>query len=144
MFERFVDIGNFKKDLKVYQPLVESFYKLNKEDMETLKLQIKISNQTQSPTNYINDYAVYEIIGSGAFGRVYKVKKKNSHVFLAMKEIIATVTNNNNNSSAVASADLLGGGGGGGNGVDEIVNEVTIIRNNLKHPNIVRYLKTFK
>ena len=29
MFEQFVDIGNFKKDLKVYQPLVESFYKLN-------------------------------------------------------------------------------------------------------------------
>jgi serine/threonine protein kinase len=26
----------------------------------------------------------------------------------------------------------------------DIVNEVTIIRNNLKHPNIVRYLKTFK
>lgn len=26
----------------------------------------------------------------------------------------------------------------------QIVNEVTIIRNNLKHPNIVRYLKTFK
>ena len=29
MFEQFVDIGNFKKDLKIYQPLVESFYKLN-------------------------------------------------------------------------------------------------------------------
>ena len=26
----------------------------------------------------------------------------------------------------------------------DIVNEVTIIRNNLKHPNIVRYFKTFK
>ena len=29
MFEQFVDIGNFKKDLKLYQALVESFYKLN-------------------------------------------------------------------------------------------------------------------
>lgn len=29
MFEQFVDIGNFKKDLKLYQSLVESFYKLN-------------------------------------------------------------------------------------------------------------------
>ncbi len=29
MFEQFVDIGNFKKDLKLYQPLVDSFYKLN-------------------------------------------------------------------------------------------------------------------
>lgn len=29
MFEQFVDIGNYKKDLKLYQPLLESFYKLN-------------------------------------------------------------------------------------------------------------------
>ena len=29
MFEQFVDIGNFKKDLRLYQPLVDSFYKLN-------------------------------------------------------------------------------------------------------------------
>lgn len=28
MFEVFVDIGNFKKDLKLYQPLVDMFYKL--------------------------------------------------------------------------------------------------------------------
>jgi NIMA (never in mitosis gene a)-related kinase 10 len=97
--------------------------------MESLKQQIKISNQTQSPTNYINDYAVYEIIGSGAFGRVHKVKKKNSSVFLAMKEI-----NTYNLNSFKSNNSSLG----------EIVNEVTIIRNNLKHPNIVRYLKTFK
>ena len=95
--------------------------------MESLKQQIKISNQTQAPTNYINDYAVFEIIGSGAFGRVHKVKKKNSSVFLAMKEI-------NTHNLNTASYSSLG----------EIVNEVTIIRNNLKHPNIVRYLKTFK
>ena len=28
MFEQFVDIENFKKDLKMYQPLVESLNKL--------------------------------------------------------------------------------------------------------------------
>ena len=70
---------------------------------------------------------MYEIIGSGAFGRVYKVKKKNSANFLAMKEI------NTYNLSSLAEKSL-----------GEIVSEVTIIRNNLKHPNIVRYLKTFK
>ena len=87
MFEQFCDIGNFKKDLKLYQPLLEPFYKLSKEDLEIMRQQIKFCNQTQTPTNYINDYAVYEIIGSGAFGRVHKVKKKNSNYFLAMKEI---------------------------------------------------------
>lgn len=29
MFEQFVDIGNYKKDLKLYQHLLESFYKLS-------------------------------------------------------------------------------------------------------------------
>ena len=127
MFEQFVDIGNYKKDLKLYQPLLESFYKLSREELDNMRQQVKFCNQTQAPTNYINDYAVYEIIGSGAFGRVHKVKKKSSNYFLAMKEI------NTYNLSAMKDKSL-----------GEIVNEVTIIRNNLKHPNIVRYLKTFK
>ena len=92
-----------------------------------MRQQIKNCNQTQTPKNYINEYAVYEIIGSGGFGRVHKVKKKNSTNFLAMKEI--------NTFSLSSFKDKSLG---------EIVNEVTIIRNNLKHPNIVRYLKTFK
>jgi len=127
MFEQFVDIGNYKKDLAKYQPLLESFHKLSKEDYETMRQQIKFTNQTQTPTNYINDYAVYEIIGSGAFGRVHKVKKKNSNCFLAMKEISTYSLTSMKDKS-----------------LGEIVNEVTIIRNNLRHPNIVRYMKTFK
>jgi NIMA (never in mitosis gene a)-related kinase len=127
MFEQFVDVGNYKKDIKLYQPLVESFYRLGKDEANTIRAQIQSSNQIQAPKNYINEYEVYEIIGSGAFGRVHKVKKKNSSVFLAMKEI------NTFNLSSMKDKSL-----------GEIVNEVTIIRNNLKHPNIVRYLKTFK
>ena len=92
-----------------------------------MKQTIKFCNQTQTPTNYINEYAVYEMIGSGAFGRVHKVKKKNSNYFLAMKEI------HTYNLSTMKDKSL-----------GDIVNEVTIIRNNLKHPNIVRYFKTFK
>jgi hypothetical protein len=29
MFEQFVDVGNYKMDLKLYQPLADSFYKLS-------------------------------------------------------------------------------------------------------------------
>lgn len=95
--------------------------------MDVLKSQIQFCNQTQAPKNFINDYEVYEIIGSGAFGRVHKVRKKNTNTFLAMKEI------NVHNLTSMKDKSL-----------GQIVNEVTIIRNNLKHPNIVRYLKTFK
>ncbi|RNA20576.1 serine threonine- kinase Nek10, partial [Brachionus plicatilis] len=127
MFEQFLDIGNFKRELKLYHCLVDAFYKLSKEDLDVLKSQIQFCNQSQAPKNYINDYEVYEIIGSGAFGRVHKVKKKNTNSFLAMKEI------NVYNLTSMKDKSL-----------GQIVNEVTIIRNNLKHPNIVRYLKTFK
>ena len=92
-----------------------------------MKSNIRSINQTRVPSCFINDYAVYEIIGSGAFGRVHKVKKKNSNYFLAMKEI------NTFNLNALKDKSL-----------GEIVNEVTIIRKNLRHPNIVRYIKTFK
>lgn len=124
LFEPFVDIGNYKKDLKLYQPLVESFYKLTNDEMNIMRQQIQSSNHSQAPKNIINDYEVYEILGSGAFGCVHKVRKKNTNIFLAMKEINTSLS-------------LL-------KGQIEMVNEVTIIRNNLKHPNVVRYLKTFK
>lgn len=127
MLETFVDIGNYKKDLKLYQRLLELFYSLNKEEIEAMRTAIKNCNQTQAPTDYINEYAVYETIGSGAFGRVHKVKKKNSNHFYALKEI------NTYKLSGFKDKSL-----------GEIVNEVTIIRKNLRHPNIVRYLKTFQ
>jgi NIMA (never in mitosis gene a)-related kinase 10 len=92
-----------------------------------MRQQIKNCNQSQAPTTYINEYAVYEMIGSGAFGRVHKVKKKNSDYFLAMKEI------NTCSFSSLKEKNL-----------GDIVNEVSIIRNNLKHPNVVKYFKTFK
>jgi NIMA (never in mitosis gene a)-related kinase 10 len=97
------------------------------DEIEFMRQQIRNCNQSQAPTTYINEYAVYEMIGSGAFGRVHKVKKKNSDYFLAMKEI------NTCNLSLLKDKNL-----------GEIVNEVTIIRNNLKHPNVVKYFKTFK
>jgi serine/threonine protein kinase len=89
--------------------------------------QVKKCNQSQAPMQQINEYAVYEMIGVGAFGRVYKVKKNNTNEFLALKEI------NTFNFKSFKDKSL-----------SDIVNEVTIIRKNLRHPNIVKYLKTFK
>ena len=40
------------------------------------------------PLSKIKDYALMEVLGSGAFGTVYKVKKTNTgHHFLALKEV---------------------------------------------------------
>ena len=44
-------------------------------------------NQNRTPTHYIRDYAVFEHLGSGAFGSVYKVRKRGGQTFLALKEV---------------------------------------------------------
>ncbi len=119
---------------------------LKTDELETLRTQIQFINQNQAPKFYINEYAVrlvvvallintvltvclldqvYEPIGAGAFGRVFKVKKKDTNHFLAMKEINSCSSSNDKK-------------------IVDVINEVTIIRNRLKHPNIVKYLKTFK
>ena len=44
-------------------------------------------NQNRTPTHYIKDYAVFEHLGSGAFGSVYKVRKRGGQTFQALKEV---------------------------------------------------------
>ena len=41
ILEQFVDIGNFKKDLKIYQPLVESFNKITVNTKVLIKIEFR-------------------------------------------------------------------------------------------------------
>ncbi len=86
LFEQFVSIGDFKKDLKSYKLLlgsmnglsVNTFFlsanliKFNKTklllktmELEINKLQIKSINLNQAPSFYVNEFAVFECIGKG-------------------------------------------------------------------------------
>lgn len=56
-----------------------------------LKERIKSTNQQREITQYIEEYAVLEQLGSGAFGSVCKVRKRDSshsQTFYALKEVI--------------------------------------------------------
>lgn len=56
--------------------------------MEEIRINIQETNQNRSPTRHIGDYAVFELLGKGAFGSVYKVCKRTAgQTFLAMKEV---------------------------------------------------------
>jgi serine/threonine protein kinase len=56
--------------------------------IETIEKNIKAINTTGEPLSKIRDYAVMEVLGSGAFGTVYKVRKPSTdHYFLALKEV---------------------------------------------------------
>ncbi|XP_041365130.1 serine/threonine-protein kinase Nek10-like [Gigantopelta aegis] len=132
MYAKFIDIGHYNRSLSSYKPLVEMMNSLPEEEVDEIKKKVLETNQNRAPTSSIGDYAVFELLGSGAFGSVYKVKKKTAgQSFLAMKELNlhdpAFGKNANERKESVG----------------QIQSEVNIIKEQMKHPNIVRYHKTF-
>nr|XP_039262607.1 serine/threonine-protein kinase Nek10-like [Styela clava] len=135
MFQTFIDIGHYVRSQDSYQPLVDALNKLGEESLENVIENIEELNQNRKPRRFIKGiYAVMDLLGSGAFGSVYKVKKENEEKALALKEV----------------SIFVGGKEKGGKSrqkrreLDEIVRELTIIKEQLRHPNVVRYYKTFQ
>ncbi|XP_078571956.1 serine/threonine-protein kinase Nek10-like isoform X1 [Branchiostoma floridae x Branchiostoma japonicum] len=132
LFEMFIDIGHYIRDINAYKQVVDKLNSLPKDQIEVIQQRIFDTNQNKEPNTFISTYAVYELLGSGAFGNVYKVKKKDSSgTFLALKEI--NVHNPALGKTAKEKDKSIG----------DIVAEINIIREQLRHPNIVRYYKTF-
>ena len=62
--------------------------RLQENSLDEIKDNLEAINQNKTATHHIGDYAVLELLGSGAFGSVYKVRKKTAgQSFLAMKEV---------------------------------------------------------
>jgi len=54
--------------------------------VDEIQSNVACADQNKTPSRLIADYAVCEMLGSGAFGTVYKVRKHTGQSFLAMKE----------------------------------------------------------
>ncbi|XP_064613774.1 serine/threonine-protein kinase Nek10-like [Liolophura sinensis] len=131
LFAVFIDIGHYNKDLSAYKPLVEKINSLSKASIAEIRENIQATNQDKAPSHYIGEYAVFELLGSGAFGSVYKVKKRSAgQSFRAMKEI-----NLQNSAFGKTPKERE-------TSVGEVISELSIMKEQLKHPNIVRYYST--
>ncbi|XP_019391703.1 PREDICTED: serine/threonine-protein kinase Nek10 [Crocodylus porosus] len=131
LFEIFIDIGHYVRDISAYEELVSKLNSLLEEDLKQIAESIESINQNKAPTKYIGNYAILDHLGSGAFGSVYKVRKHSGQNLLAMKEV-----NLHNPAFGKDKKDRE-------SSVKNIVSELTIIREQLYHPNVVRYYRTF-
>jgi len=144
MFQQFIDIGHFIRDSSVYRPLVENLNIFTSAEVDELKSEIVELNCNKIPKRYISHFAIYDVIGSGAFGCVYRVSNKVINTLLVMETI---QVKRRSSERALALKELNISTVGSGNKskeIAEIVRELSIIREQLRHPNVVRYLSTFQ
>ncbi|XP_061852651.1 serine/threonine-protein kinase Nek10 isoform X2 [Colius striatus] len=77
LFEVFIDIGHYVRDISAYEELVSKLNLLKENELKQIAESIETMNQNKEPTKHIGNYAILEHLGSGAFGSVYKLYHPN-------------------------------------------------------------------
>ncbi|XP_052808823.1 serine/threonine-protein kinase Nek10-like isoform X2 [Mya arenaria] len=131
LYTMFIDIGHYNRDLSAYKPLVQKINSLPSDIVDSIRENICEMNQNRTPTHYVKDYAVFEHLGRGAFGSVYKVRKRGGQTFVALKEI------------DMKNPAFVKPSGDRDKSIVDMISELQIMRQGIRHPNIVRYHKTF-
>ncbi|KAF5399294.1 hypothetical protein PHET_07785 [Paragonimus heterotremus] len=129
-----VELEGFRPDMRDYYLLLDRFEGLTDDERCRIIDGISACDLNKPPTHLIRDYAILELLGSGAFGHVYKARKNvdiPSQTVYAVKEINTTQAYFGRNVQERQK------------NVGRLLNEVNIIKQQLRHPNIVRYYKTF-
>lgn len=134
IFEDFINIGHYVHNLSAYSKLVDSLELLSPEEKLTLKINQKTLNQSNDPLNTIGEFDVLELLGTGAYGSVYKVRKGPRGSLYALKEIQANHPALGTFKTPQERSENIG----------RIMSEVAMIHEKLQHPNIVRYYKCFE
>ena len=129
----------------MYRPLVENLNIFTSAEVDELKSEIVELNCNKIPKRYISHFAIYDVIGSGAFGCVYRVSNKVINTLLVVMETIQVKRRSSERALALKELNISTvGSGNKSKEIAEIVRELSIIREQLRHPNVVRYLSTFQ
>lgn len=74
--------------MNAYRSVTDSWNLIHIEDLNKIKHErLQSLNPKQEPTRFIRDYGVYECLGSGAFGSVYRVARRGTTTMCALKEV---------------------------------------------------------
>lgn len=139
LFAAFIDLGHYARDLERYVPLARQLGRLSSETRVRMQEALSDINVIKGPARqYIKDYAVQELLGKGAFGNVYQVKKDTGETLYAMKQLPLD-----------AVSPCAAPHGGHHDDVDPqqsanyLKREVQIL-STLQHPNIINYYDSFQ
>uniref|UniRef100_A0A3Q4HBK7 NIMA-related kinase 10 n=1 Tax=Neolamprologus brichardi TaxID=32507 RepID=A0A3Q4HBK7_NEOBR len=131
LFELFIDVGHYVRDLAAYEGLQTKVSLYTKEELDNLRGGIETVDQNRPPLRVISGYSVLDHLGTGAFGSVFKVQKQSGQNILALKEV--------NLHNPAFGKDKKSRD----SNVEKIISELTIIKEQMTHPNIVKYYRTF-
>ncbi|XP_077382191.1 serine/threonine-protein kinase Nek10 isoform X2 [Festucalex cinctus] len=131
LYELFIDVGHYVRDLEAYEGLQIKVSQYSEEELENLRESIMAVDQNRPALKLINGYAVLDHLGTGAFGSVFKVRKQSGGNPMALKEVNL---HNPAFGKDKKSRDC---------NVEKIIAELAIIKEQMAHPNIVKYYKTF-
>ncbi|XP_029958129.1 serine/threonine-protein kinase Nek10 [Salarias fasciatus] len=131
LFELFIDVGHYVRDLSAYEALQTQISLYTEEDLDSLRESIEAVDQNRAPLRVISGYSILDHLGTGAFGSVFKVQRQSGQSLLALKEV--------NLHNPAFGKDKRSRD----SNVEKIISELTIIKEQMMHPNIVKYYKTF-
>ncbi|CAH8464383.1 unnamed protein product [Heterobilharzia americana] len=132
LLSELVEIDITSRNIEDYKMLINLFESLNKEEENELKIGIISCDVSRAPVHFIREYSINELLGTGAYGKVYKALKEDTpSTCYAIKEVSTSQVFLGKSLDERQKC------------IDRVLNEVNIIRQQLRHPNIVRYYKTF-
>ncbi|CAK6959015.1 serine/threonine-protein kinase Nek10 isoform X2 [Scomber scombrus] len=77
LFELFIDVGHYVRDLTAYEGLQTKVSLYTEEELDSLRESIEAVNQNRPALKVINGYSILDHLGTGAFGSVFKMTHPN-------------------------------------------------------------------
>uniref|UniRef100_A0A8P4GHX8 NIMA-related kinase 10 n=1 Tax=Dicentrarchus labrax TaxID=13489 RepID=A0A8P4GHX8_DICLA len=77
LFELFIDVGHYVRDLTAYERLQTKVSLYSEEELDSLRESIEAVDQNRPPVKVINGYSILDHLGTGAFGSVFKMIHPN-------------------------------------------------------------------